>query len=159
MCYRHSAIYTCKHSCDQHVINVRPRVYFCSRMSSSEGKPITCKAAVAWAPKEELTIETVEVAPPKKGEGKTVCSQLPCRRTPYDTSSTNFCASTVPFCSTNQDLVDCYLPHRLVHMVWGRSRGNLPLHPRPRRNRYCGECGRGRHQRGCGGQGHPPVHS
>ena len=29
---------------------------------------ITCKAAVAWAPKEQLSLETVEVAPPKAGE-------------------------------------------------------------------------------------------
>lgn len=44
-------------------------------MSSTEGKTISCKAAVAWAPKEELVIETVEVAPPKKGEGKIACRQ------------------------------------------------------------------------------------
>lgn len=29
---------------------------------------IKCRAAVAWAPKEQLKIETVEVAPPKAGE-------------------------------------------------------------------------------------------
>lgn len=29
---------------------------------------IECKAAVAWAAKEPLSIETIEVAPPKKGE-------------------------------------------------------------------------------------------
>ena len=32
------------------------------------GKPISCKAAVAWGANQELTIETIEVAPPKKGE-------------------------------------------------------------------------------------------
>jgi len=32
------------------------------------GKVISCKAAVAWAAKEPLKIETVEVAPPKSGE-------------------------------------------------------------------------------------------
>jgi len=37
-------------------------------MSSSEGKPIKCKAAVAWEPKKPLVIEEVEVAPPKEGE-------------------------------------------------------------------------------------------
>ncbi|KAG8192180.1 hypothetical protein JTE90_027818 [Oedothorax gibbosus] len=31
-------------------------------------KPITCKAAVAWEVNKPFTIETVEVAPPKKGE-------------------------------------------------------------------------------------------
>ncbi|KAG8855872.1 NAD/NADP dependent alcohol dehydrogenase [Tulasnella sp. 330] len=35
---------------------------------STEGKTITCKAAVAWAANEPLVIEDVEVAPPKKGE-------------------------------------------------------------------------------------------
>jgi S-(hydroxymethyl)glutathione dehydrogenase/alcohol dehydrogenase len=29
---------------------------------------ITCKAAVAWAPKQPLVIETIQVAPPRKGE-------------------------------------------------------------------------------------------
>jgi S-(hydroxymethyl)glutathione dehydrogenase/alcohol dehydrogenase len=37
-------------------------------MADTAGKVITCRAAVAWAAKEPLTIETVEVAPPKKGE-------------------------------------------------------------------------------------------
>jgi S-(hydroxymethyl)glutathione dehydrogenase/alcohol dehydrogenase len=36
--------------------------------SSTAGKVITCRAAVAWAPNEPLRIETIEVAPPKKGE-------------------------------------------------------------------------------------------
>lgn len=31
-------------------------------------KVIKCKAAVAWAAKEPLSIETIEVAPPKAGE-------------------------------------------------------------------------------------------
>ncbi len=35
---------------------------------STVGQPITCKAAIAWAPKEPLIIETIEVAPPKAGE-------------------------------------------------------------------------------------------
>ena len=29
---------------------------------------IKCKAAVAWAPKQPLTVEEIEVAPPKAGE-------------------------------------------------------------------------------------------
>lgn len=29
---------------------------------------ISCKAAIAWAPKQPLSIETIEVAPPQKGE-------------------------------------------------------------------------------------------
>ncbi|XP_054718746.1 alcohol dehydrogenase class-3-like [Uloborus diversus] len=37
-------------------------------MSSTVGKTIQCKAAVAWEPKKPLSIETVEVAPPKAGE-------------------------------------------------------------------------------------------
>ncbi|KAJ3666217.1 hypothetical protein Zmor_001670 [Zophobas morio] len=35
---------------------------------STAGKPITCKAVVAWAAKEDLKIETIEVAPPKAHE-------------------------------------------------------------------------------------------
>ncbi|XP_058117442.1 alcohol dehydrogenase class-3 [Anopheles ziemanni] len=37
-------------------------------MSSTAGQVIKCKAAVAWEPKKPLSIETVEVAPPKAGE-------------------------------------------------------------------------------------------
>ncbi|CAM6089322.1 unnamed protein product [Calypogeia fissa] len=35
---------------------------------STQGKVITCKAAIAWEPNKPLTIETVEVAPPQAGE-------------------------------------------------------------------------------------------
>eukprot|EP00730_Choanoeca_flexa_P005381 TRINITY_DN11932_c0_g4_i2.p1 TRINITY_DN11932_c0_g4~~TRINITY_DN11932_c0_g4_i2.p1 ORF type:complete len:378 (+),score=97.24 TRINITY_DN11932_c0_g4_i2:232-1365(+) len=35
---------------------------------STEGQVIKCKAAVAWEPNKPLSIETVEVAPPKAGE-------------------------------------------------------------------------------------------
>ena len=32
------------------------------------GRSISCRAAVAWGPNQPLTIETIEVAPPKRGE-------------------------------------------------------------------------------------------
>ncbi|KAJ1846103.1 hypothetical protein LPJ70_002199, partial [Coemansia sp. RSA 2708] len=35
---------------------------------SFEGKPIKCKAAVAWEAGKPLSIEEIEVAPPKAGE-------------------------------------------------------------------------------------------
>ncbi|KAF9159693.1 formate dehydrogenase (NAD+) [Actinomortierella ambigua] len=35
---------------------------------STAGKPITCRAAVAWEASKPLSIETIEVAPPKAGE-------------------------------------------------------------------------------------------
>lgn len=35
---------------------------------STVGKPIRCKAAVAWEPKKPFSIETIEVAPPKAHE-------------------------------------------------------------------------------------------
>ncbi|CAN0411619.1 unnamed protein product [Ascophyllum nodosum] len=37
-------------------------------MSDTAGKPIKCKAAVAWAANEPMKVEEVEVAPPKAGE-------------------------------------------------------------------------------------------
>lgn len=37
-------------------------------MSSNEGKTITCKAAVAWEAGKPMSIETIEVDPPKEGE-------------------------------------------------------------------------------------------
>lgn len=35
---------------------------------STEGKPILCRAAVAWEAKQPLQIETIQVDPPKKNE-------------------------------------------------------------------------------------------
>ncbi|KAJ3013191.1 UNVERIFIED_CONTAM: NAD/NADP dependent alcohol dehydrogenase [Siphonaria sp. JEL0065] len=35
---------------------------------STVGQVIKCKAAVAWAPKQPLSVEDIEVAPPQKGE-------------------------------------------------------------------------------------------
>ncbi|KAL3875602.1 hypothetical protein ACJMK2_033537 [Sinanodonta woodiana] len=37
-------------------------------MADTVGKTITCRAAVAWEAKKPLSLETVEVAPPKAGE-------------------------------------------------------------------------------------------
>ena len=37
-------------------------------MADTAGKLIICKAAVAWEPKKPLSIEDIEVAPPKAGE-------------------------------------------------------------------------------------------
>ena len=37
-------------------------------MSSTEGKPITCKAMVAREPKQPLSLEEITVDPPRKGE-------------------------------------------------------------------------------------------
>ncbi|PWN46751.1 putative glutathione-dependent formaldehyde dehydrogenase [Violaceomyces palustris] len=37
-------------------------------MSSTQGKVITCKAAVAWEAAKPLSIEEIQVAPPRKGE-------------------------------------------------------------------------------------------
>lgn len=34
----------------------------------SEGKVITCRAAIIWAPNEPLKIEKIQVDPPQKGE-------------------------------------------------------------------------------------------
>jgi hypothetical protein len=36
--------------------------------ATTAGQPIECKAAVAWAPKQPLSVETVIVDPPKEGE-------------------------------------------------------------------------------------------
>lgn len=47
-------------------------------MSKTEGKVITCKAAVCWGVGEPLKIEEVQVAPPQKDEirAKVVASGL-----------------------------------------------------------------------------------
>jgi S-(hydroxymethyl)glutathione dehydrogenase/alcohol dehydrogenase len=45
---------------------VQPVVFI--NPGSTTGRTISCKAAVAWEPNQPLSIETIEVAPPKKGE-------------------------------------------------------------------------------------------
>lgn len=48
------------------------------------GKTITCRAAVAWAEKEPLKIEMVNVAPPKAGEVRVkICSTALCHTDTY----------------------------------------------------------------------------
>lgn len=37
-------------------------------LAKTNGQTITCKAAVAWAAKEPLTVTDIQVAPPKAGE-------------------------------------------------------------------------------------------
>jgi len=37
-------------------------------MSSTKGQVIKCKAAVAWEAAKPLSIEDIEVGPPRKGE-------------------------------------------------------------------------------------------
>jgi len=44
------------------------RLLIRSLSSATAGKPIKCRAAVAWKPGEDLKIETIEVAPPKPTE-------------------------------------------------------------------------------------------
>ncbi|RHY09499.1 hypothetical protein DYB28_000282 [Aphanomyces astaci] len=44
------------------------RSILASSYSSTAGKVIRCKAAVAWKPNAPLSVETIEVAPPKAGE-------------------------------------------------------------------------------------------
>jgi len=39
-----------------------------SSLNSTQGQPITCKAAVAWAPNTKLDVTDIQVHPPKKGE-------------------------------------------------------------------------------------------
>lgn len=39
-----------------------------SRLEVTLLEVIKCRAAIAWAPKQPITIEEVEVAPPKAGE-------------------------------------------------------------------------------------------
>lgn len=45
-----------------------PKLNLSTRFRFKMSKVIECKAAVAWGPKEPLTIETINVEPPKKGE-------------------------------------------------------------------------------------------
>ena len=46
----------------------RQRVVAAAAMADTAGKPIQCKAAVAYAAKQPLEVTTVTVAPPQAGE-------------------------------------------------------------------------------------------
>ena len=46
-------------SCPDHILQ---------NFKATEGKTITCSAAVAWAAKEPLEVTEIRVAPPKAGE-------------------------------------------------------------------------------------------
>ena len=39
-----------------------------AEFAQTQGKVITCKAAVAWEAKKPLSVEDVQIAPPKQGE-------------------------------------------------------------------------------------------
>ena len=41
---------------------------FLDNLTATNGKVITCKAAVAWEAKKPLDITDIQVAPPKAGE-------------------------------------------------------------------------------------------
>merc|ERR1711976_739603 len=39
-----------------------------NQLKATNGKSITCKAAVAWEPKTPLDVTDIQIAPPKTGE-------------------------------------------------------------------------------------------
>jgi len=75
--------------------------------ASTLGKPIKCKAAVAWAPKEPLKVEEITVAPPKIGEVriKVICNAL-CHTDVYTWEG-----------SDPEGLFPCVLGHEAVGVV------------------------------------------
>lgn len=58
-------------------------------MSSTAGKTITCKAAVAWEASKPLSIEDVEVEPPRAGEVRVKVTYTGLCHTDYYTLSGN----------------------------------------------------------------------
>lgn len=66
----------------------------------TEGKPIQCRAAVAWAAKEPLKIETVSVDPPKAHEVRIkICFTGVCHTDAYTLGGKN--VSEVFSCESN----------------------------------------------------------
>lgn len=73
-------VFTCLRICifyssfDAYLLDTKKResgqsyLFHKSLRMSTVGKVITCKAAVAWGPKEQLKVETITVDPPKAGE-------------------------------------------------------------------------------------------
>jgi hypothetical protein len=106
------------------------------------------QAAVAWEAGGKLSVEDVEVAPPKAHEVRIKIHWTGVRRTPAGHSAT----IGSPRCLRANPPG---LPHRCLHPLGQRPRGCLPRHLRPRGRWNCRVCRRGRHQ--C--QGRRPCRS
>jgi len=102
------------------IMSVKPE------FATTTGKPITCRAAVAWAPKEPLKVETVVVAPPKKGEVrlKIICNSL-CHTDVYTWEG-----------SDPEGLFPSILGHEAVGIVESVGEGVLSVVP----GDYCVPC-------------------
>lgn len=101
---------------------------------SYEGKPIECTAAVAWAPKQPLSIEKVIVAPPQAGEVriKIVANAL-CHTDAYTLDGLD-----------PEGLFPCILGHEASGIVESVGEGVESVKPGdhviPCYQAYCGTC-------------------
>ena len=132
-------------------------------MSSSDtaGKPIQCKAAVAWEAGKDLSIETVTVAPPKKGEVRLrvlyTGGRLSAAHSPQPALSP--CSSASTDAALIRPTAAVSVPHGRLHAVRQGPRGRLPCDIRTRGRRGGGVGGRGSHQRASGRPRHPTLHT
>ncbi|KAH7725010.1 Protein H24K24.3 a [Aphelenchoides avenae] len=102
------------------------------------GKAIRCRAAIAWAPKEPLTIEEIEVAPPKAGEVRIkVCYTALCHSDTIDWSGR-------PTEGVVQVQYPAILGHEAAGIVESVGEGVTHLHPGdhvlPCFTPHCGQC-------------------
>lgn len=101
---------------------------------STQGKTITCKAAVAWAPKEDLEVCDIEVAPPQDGEVRVkIMSVALCHTDAYTLGGLD-----------PEGLFPCVLGHEASGIVESVGPGVTSLevgdHVIPCYQAYCGEC-------------------
>lgn len=105
-----------------------------SSSSSTAGQPIECKAAVAWAPKQPLSVETVIVDPPKEGEVRIrIVATALCHTDAYTLDGLD-----------PEGLFPCVLGHEAAGVVESVGAGVTSVQPGdhvvPCYQAYCGDC-------------------
>ncbi|KAG2484258.1 hypothetical protein HYH03_016903 [Edaphochlamys debaryana] len=103
-------------------------------MADTAGKPIDCKAAVAWGPKQPLEVRTVTVAPPGPGEVRVkIAATALCHTDAYTLDGLD-----------PEGLFPCILGHEAAGIVESVGEGVTSVkagdHVIPCYQAYCGEC-------------------
>lgn len=103
-------------------------------MQHTAGKPIECKAAIAWGPKQPLEVCTVTVDPPQAGEVRVrIAATALCHTDAYTLDGLD-----------PEGLFPCILGHEAAGVVESVGAGVTSLAPGdhviPCYQAYCGEC-------------------
>ncbi|KAJ8431701.1 hypothetical protein Cgig2_022323 [Carnegiea gigantea] len=113
-------------------------------MADTQGRVITCKAAVAWEPNKPLVIEDVEVAPPQAGEVRIKILYTALCHTDAYTWSGKVSTFLLPISSDPEGLFPCILGHEAAGIVESVGEGVTEVqagdHVIPCYQAECREC-------------------